>query len=100
MKPSRSNCLRAFIREVIPAPTKDIAMSESIMRDEIFHSTLEWQSYEQLADAARHAFARLNQNRELCELDNACRQAMFQKMRADSALREDDTPSNRSAVAD
>jgi hypothetical protein len=37
------------------APTSKLAILENIMRDEIFHSTLDWQTADQLAAAARQA---------------------------------------------
>jgi hypothetical protein len=37
------------------APTSKLAVLENIMRDEIFHSTLDWQTADQLAAAARQA---------------------------------------------
>jgi len=37
------------------APTNRLALLENLMRDEIFHSTLDWQSAEELADGARRA---------------------------------------------
>lgn len=91
--------IRRLIQDATGAPAKDLAQIENIMRDEIFHSTLDWQSREQLADAARQAFARLNEDHEMYDLDHGCRMALFQKMRAESALREHDTPANRAAVA-
>ncbi len=96
----RANWLHRLIQDATGAPAKDLAQIESVMREEIFHSTLDWQNREQLADAARQAFARLNEDRELYELDHSCRSAMFQKIRAESALRENQTPINRAAVVD
>lgn len=93
------NSLHHLIQDATKAPAKDLAQIENIMRDEIFHSTLDWQTCEQLADAARQAFVRLNEDRVLYDGDYACRMAMFRKMRAESALREHDTPANRAAVA-
>jgi aminoglycoside phosphotransferase (APT) family kinase protein len=94
----RPNWLHRLIEDVTSEPAKDLARIENIMQDEIFHSTLDWQSREQLGDAARQAFARLDEDRELYDLDHACRMVMFHKMRAESALREQNTPANRSAV--
>lgn len=37
------------------APESRLAMLENLMRDHIFHSTLDWQSAEELADGARRA---------------------------------------------
>ena len=94
------NPLHRLIQDATDAPAGDLVQIEKIMRDEIFHSTLDWQTRAQLADAARQAFARLNEDRELYDLDHACGLAMFQKMRAESVLREHDTPANRAVVAE
>jgi hypothetical protein len=87
-----------LIHQATGAPAEDLARIENIMREEVFHSTLDWQTRKQLADAARQAHRRLNDDRELYDLDHACRVAMFQKMRAEAALREHDTPEKRAAV--
>lgn len=89
-----------LIQQATGAPVKDLAQIENIMRDEIFHSTLDWQTRAQLADAARQAFVRLNEDRELYDIDHACRMAMFHKLRAESALREHNTPANRAALTE
>jgi hypothetical protein len=95
---SRPNWLHRLIQDATGALAKDLAQIENIMRDEIFHSTLDWQTKEQLADAARQAFARLNDDRDLYDLDQAGRMAIFNKIRAESALRDHYTPANRAAV--
>ncbi len=96
---SRSSPLLTLIEGATGASKSDLGTIENIMREEIFHSTLDWQSRKELEDAARQAFARLIQNRELYDRDRACKIAMFQKMRAESALAENDTSSNRAAFA-
>lgn len=96
MKPL--NPLHRLIREATDAATDDVARIENIMREDIFHSTLDWQTREQLADAAREANRRLKEDRELYDLDHACRAAMFHKMHAEAALRERGTAANRTAV--
>jgi hypothetical protein len=96
----RPNWLQCLVQDATGATVKDLAQIENIMRQEIFHSTLDWQSREQLVDAARQAFSRLNEDRELYALDHSCRMAMIQKMRAESGLRDHNSPANRAAVAD
>lgn len=96
----RPNPLHRLIEEATDAPAMDLTQIENIMREEIFHSTLDWQSREQLADAARQAFARLNEDREMYDRDQACRIAMFQKLRTEADLREHDTPAHRAVVAE
>jgi hypothetical protein len=70
-------------------------MKSSIMREEIFHSTLGWQTRERLTDAAR-----LRADRELYEVDRAGRLAILREMRAEAALSEQDTPAIRAAAAE
>jgi len=95
---SRLTHYQRLIQQATGAPAKDLAQIEKIMREEIFHSTLDWQTREQLADAARQTHRRLAEDRELYDLDHACGVAMFHKMRAEAELREHDTPENRAAV--
>ncbi len=86
------------IQRVTGAPIGDVPRIENIMREEVFHSTLDWQTEEQLAVAARQAQRRLHEDREMYDLDLACRQAMLQVMRAEAALGEQDAEQNRAAV--
>jgi len=46
-----------MIQEVTDAPVEALAILENIMRDEVFHSTLDWQSQEEFAEGAREAYA-------------------------------------------
>ena len=78
--PPHSAPLHRLIQAATAAPHKDLSMIENIMRDEIFHSTLDWQTAEQLTDAARQAFERLKQDREFYDLSSASALAVFQKM--------------------
>lgn len=94
----RLNPVQRLIQDATHAPARDLAQIENIMREEVFHSTLDWQSREQLSNGARQALARLNEARELYALDQACRMAMFQKMQAEAEFRDCDTVANRSAL--
>ena len=75
----RLNPLRRLIQRATGAPAADLALIENIMRDDIFHSTLDWQTREQLTGAARQAFTLLQTNRDLYESSRATALAMFQK---------------------
>lgn len=44
-----------LIRAATGAPESRLVLLENLMRDEIFHSTLDWQSAEELAAGARKA---------------------------------------------
>ncbi len=82
----RLNPLRRLIQRATGAPAADLALIENIMRDDIFHSTLDWQTREQLTDAARQAFTLLQNNRDLYESarDNAL--AVFHQMHSAPVL--------------
>ena len=82
------NPFRKLIEEATGAPSSDLAMIENIMRDDIFHSTLDWQTSEQLSEAASQAFALLNANRELYEFRraSAALSVFTEKHAADSSL--------------
>jgi hypothetical protein len=59
----------------------DAGMIEHIMREDIFHSTLDWQTRTQLRAAARKAAKMLQENRELYEFERAQTHARFEQMR-------------------
>ena len=81
------NPLRRLIQHATGAPAGDLALVENIMRDDIFHSTLDWQTGEQLSSAARQAFTLLNENRDMYEFSRASAMAAFNEMRAAEASR-------------
>lgn len=56
-----------IISHATGATASDLPKIEIIMREEIFHSTLDWQTREQLSKAARDAFRMLFQNRAIYE---------------------------------
>ena len=45
----------SLIADATGASTSRLALLENLMRDKIFHSTLDWQSAEELAERARRA---------------------------------------------
>lgn len=59
----------------------DAAMIEDIMRNEVFHSTLDWQTPAQFRQGARRAAKILEQNRELFENFRAQTRAAFEQMK-------------------
>lgn len=81
------NALHILIRKATGAPLNDLALIENIMRDDIFHSTLDWQTSEQLSFAAMQAFGLLNENRDMYEFSRASAMAAFYEMRAAVASR-------------
>ena len=81
------NPLHTVIQKATGASLNDLAMIENIMRDDIFHSTLDWQTCEQLSSAARQAFCLLNENRDMYEFSRASAIAALNEMRAAEASR-------------
>jgi len=57
-----------LISEATGARADDLHKIETIMRDEIFHSTLDWQTAAQLTDAATQAYRLLRSNRAFYEM--------------------------------
>jgi|GEM_PF-3416640 len=57
LSPTSLSFYQEMIREVTGAPVGVLAILENIMRDEVFHSTLDWQSREEFAEGARQAYA-------------------------------------------
>jgi hypothetical protein len=66
----------------------DAGLIEHIMREDIFHSTLDWQTREQLRQAACEAAQLLEANREIYELEQAQTRAIFEQMRRATVSRE------------
>ena len=55
------------IMDHLGCSAEDAAMVEDIMRNEVFHSTLDWQSAAQLQRGAREAWAILEADRAMFE---------------------------------
>ncbi len=60
-------------------------MIEEIMRNDIFHSTLDWQTRTELRRGARQAAELLEENRELYEGARVQAKAMFEQMMQEQA---------------
>src|SRR5438874_2079411 len=86
-----------LIREATGASSKDLCRIEQIMRDDIFHSTLDWQSRDRLVGADREAYESVRANRELDNLERECGLAMLHQMRAESAFDKKNSDANREA---
>lgn len=59
----------------------DAAMVEDIMRNEVFHSTLDWQSAAKLRRGAREAWAILDADREFFESHYRDARRIFEEMK-------------------
>jgi hypothetical protein len=60
---TRRSIYEDIITEATGITGRDVGHVESIMREDIFHSTLDWQSREMLARAAREAAKMLREFR-------------------------------------
>lgn len=58
------------------------------MREEIFHSTLDWQSEAQLAEASAQAYELLRANRALYEMHFSHVKTLFEESRAEAREKE------------
>lgn len=61
---------------------QDAAIVEGIMRNHIFHSTLDWQSRQELDYGAQEAWVILEENREMFEEDFTAKQKRFERLKA------------------
>jgi len=59
---------------------------ENIMRDEVFHSTLDWQSARQLRSGARQALAIYEENSSFFQAEISHQKARFQMLMAQQIL--------------
>jgi hypothetical protein len=73
-----------LIAEATGARAADVSKIETIMRDEVFHSTLDWQTEAQLADAATQAYHLLRTNRAFYEMHFSHMTTVFHEMRAET----------------
>jgi len=72
--------LSKLIHEATQAPDHDLPVLEHIMRSDVFHSTLDWQSHEQLVAGAREANAILTANRELFDCEQQAARALCEQL--------------------
>ena len=84
MSASKANATshHRLIQDATGAAEADIVLIERIMRDEVFHSTLDWQSRAQLVAGARTASRMLDVDRAFFEEDQTRRAALVLQMQA------------------
>ncbi len=59
---------------------------ENIMREEVFHSTLDWQSASQFQSGARKALAIYEEHRDFFQAEMSYQKARFRMLMAEQAL--------------
>ncbi|MEQ1853266.1 MAG: hypothetical protein ABMA01_16935 [Chthoniobacteraceae bacterium] len=70
------------------ASAEDLPKIETIMREEIFHSTLDWQTETQFTKGAIQAYRLLRANRALYEMHFSHSKAVFEEARAETRKNE------------
>jgi hypothetical protein len=88
---AKTRYISELIKESTNASAQDVLMIEHIMRSDVFHSTLDWQSEEQLVAGAKEAHALLATNRELFEFEQKAAAALCAELGASSRSTHADT---------
>ena len=74
------------IAEATGAPEPALPILEEIMRTEIFHSTLDWQSAEEFRNGARKAYELYLEDQEFYDANARWRKALFRVSVAEQAI--------------
>lgn len=82
----RQSHYAALIKEATGCPDNALAILEEIMRQDIFHSTLDWQTHDELMAAARKALVIYGRDQTLFDADFAHRRAFYERGQAEQAL--------------
>lgn len=76
----------AIIQEATGAPRHLLGLLENILRQEVFHSTLDWQTRAEFDRGARRAYSLYRRDSAFYDAHFALRAATFQLMRAEAGL--------------
>ena len=82
----RLTAYEKWIAEATGAPDNLLPILENIMRDEVFHSTLDWQDDEQFTAGARRALRIFLHNRRIYDTESAFHHARIARLQAEQAL--------------
>lgn len=89
----------AQIAEATGAPAETLPILERIMRDEVFHSTLDWQTARQFRAGARKAWKIYSEDAEFFQAETRLRRASFHLLGAEQALSDARTAGDSAAIA-
>ena len=84
-----------MIANATGAPGRDCVLIEEIMRTEVFHSTLDWQSPAEFAIGARKAWRILQSNRPYFALSQKQARLFFKEMQVRQQMRKAETALSR-----
>ena len=76
----------AMIQEATGAPRHLLGLLENIMRQEVFHSTLDWQTRAEFDRGAKRAYTHYRRDSAFYDAHCALRAATFQLMQAEAHL--------------
>lgn len=89
----------SLIAQSTGARGTDLPKVENIMREEILHSTLDWQTKAQLAEAATQAYQMLRNHRAFYEMLHSHRAAIFEESRAEARKNKTAAALSRAAAS-
>lgn len=91
---------QAMILAVTGAPPKLLPTLERIMRRDVFHSTLDWQSSAEFGRGARQAFALYRRDAAFYDAETAQLAAFFEFAQAEQALARARADGDANAIAE
>ena len=89
-----------MILAVTGAPPKLLPTLERLMRRDVFHSTLDWQSSSEFARGARQAFALYRRDAAFYDAETARLAAFFEFAQAEQAFARARADGNANAIAE
>lgn len=89
----------AMIHEATGAPRRLLGVLENIMRQEVFHSTLDWQTRAEFDRGAKRAYALYRRDTTFYDAQVALRATTFQVMQAESELAQARTCGGAAQIA-
>ena len=100
MQRQKASPYAALIAAATGAPESKLGLLERLMREEIFHSTLDWQSADQLADGARQAYELYRSARHFYDAIEIHQRARFRLGQLEDRLARSSTSSTPAKLAD
>jgi hypothetical protein len=89
---------QSMIQEATGAPSHHLGLLENILRQEVFHSTLDWQTRAEFDRGAKRAYALYRRDSAFYDAHFALRAATFQLMQADTLLADAQTSGSAAEI--
>ena len=100
MQRKKHSHYQSLIAEATGAPDHLLPLLETLMREEVFHSTLDWQSARQLADGAMQAYDLYRSAPAYYDKDMVLQKSRFQLARIEESLAKAKGTGNQAKIAD